>query len=109
MFGFDVVTELSLALDTGEFAGFVLRNGVSPVENRVTRLDEEQVELDWIARIDVAIRKEVLATQQDRLALVDALLPQRFRVIHPVNYLKLTFIIMEIYSIFCKKINKKCR
>lgn len=63
MLGFDIVPELGLALDPGEFASFVQRDGMSPVENRVTRLDKEQVQLDRVARVHVAVREKVLATQ----------------------------------------------
>ena len=85
MFGFDVVAELGLALHSGKGAGLIQGDGMCPVQDRVAGLDEEQVELDRIARVDVAVREEVLAPQQDRFALVDPLLPQRLRVIHPIH------------------------
>ena len=61
--GLDVVAELSLALDAGEGARLVLRDGVRAVEDRVAGLDVEQVELDGVARVHVAVREEVLAPQ----------------------------------------------
>ena len=51
MLGFDVVSELGLALDAGKLAGFVQRDGVSSIENRVTRLNEEQVKLDGVEQV----------------------------------------------------------
>ena len=86
MLRFDIVAKLRLALDAGKSAGLVQCDGVSAVENRVTRLDEEQVELDGIARVHVAVREEVLAPEEDRFVLVDPLLPQRLGVIHPIHY-----------------------
>lgn len=77
MLGFDMIAELCLTLYTGKCARLVQGDGVRSVQNRVPRLYVEQVELDGIARVHVAVRKEVFAPQQNCFAFVDSLLAQR--------------------------------
>ena len=62
-----------------------------------TDLHVEEVELDGVARVDVLVREEELATQQQVLALVDALLAQRLRVIQPVHCKKNTLKMLKLF------------
>lgn len=57
----DVVAELGLTLEASKGAGLIQSDGVSPVEDRIASLDEEQVELDGIARVHIAVREKVFA------------------------------------------------
>lgn len=86
MFALDVVTELVLALDAGELAGFVQRDRVRAVEDGVPGLHIQQVQLDGVARVDVLVGEKELAAQQHRLGLIDALLAQRLRRVDPVDF-----------------------
>ena len=62
-----------------------------------TDLHVEKVELDGVARVDVLVGEEELATQQQVLALVDALLAQRLRVIQPVHCKKNTLKMLKLF------------
>jgi len=86
--GLDIITKLGLALNSSKGACLIQRDRVSAVENRVPGLDEEQVELDGIARVYISVGEEILAPKEYGFALVNALFPQRFRVIHPIYYLQ---------------------
>ena len=55
MLGFDVVAELCLALHSSEGAGLIQCYWMRPIQDRVMGLDEEQIELDGIAGVDVAV------------------------------------------------------
>lgn len=56
------------------------------IQNGVPGLHIQQIQLHGIPRIDVLVREEEAATQQDRLGLIYALLPQGATDIHPVHW-----------------------
>ena len=85
MLRFDVISKLGLTLDAGKGTCLVQSDGMRSVQDRIASLDEEQVELDRITRVHVSIREKIFAAQQHRLGLVDPLLPQRLRMIHPID------------------------
>ncbi|CAB0017516.1 unnamed protein product [Nesidiocoris tenuis] len=60
---FDMIAELYVALDAGEFASHLLRYGMRGTQNGVAGLDVEKIQLHWIPRIDVAVREEEFPAQ----------------------------------------------
>lgn len=82
----DKVAELDLTLKSGQSDGFILADGVEAVDDTVATLHVQQVQLDGVARVDVRVGEEVLATQEERLRILDALLSQRLRVIDPIYW-----------------------
>jgi len=67
VFGFVVVAELDVALDAGELAGFVQGDGMGAIQDGISGLNVEQIQLNRVARIDVLIRKEKLSSKQNLL------------------------------------------
>lgn len=55
------------------------------IENGVTCLHVQQIQLNGVAGVDVLIREEEFASQQHGFGFVDALFAQRFSNIHPVD------------------------
>lgn len=45
----------------------------------------EQIELDWVSGVDVLVRVEELAAEQEDLVLIHPLLPEGPAVIEPVH------------------------
>lgn len=63
MFRFDVVPELGLALHSGKTARLVKSDWMSTIQDGIASLNEQKVQLHRIARVDIAVREEVLSAQ----------------------------------------------
>jgi hypothetical protein len=80
-----VIPKLNLTLYPCEFAGFLLRNWMSAVNDGVPGLDVQQIELHRIVRVYILVGEEELAPQEDGLVLVYSLFPERLRRVQPVD------------------------
>lgn len=78
-----VVSELNVCLDSSEFAGLVLGDGMSSVEDSIARLHIEQIQLNRISRIDVLVREEEFPLEKNCFRFVDALFPQGLAYVDP--------------------------
>lgn len=85
MLGLIVVSKLNVGLKAGELASQCLSDRVSGVEDSVSRLNVEEVELDWISRINVLIGKEEFPAEENGLTFSNTLLPERFTTVHPIH------------------------
>lgn len=79
-----VVSKLYVTLNASKLTGLILRDRVRAIQYRITRLHIQQVQLHGIPRVDVLVREEELAPQQQSLVLIDTLLTQSLRGVYPV-------------------------
>lgn len=64
---------------------FVQGDGMCAIQDGISRLHIEQVELHGIARVDVLVGVEELAAQQHCFRLVHPLLAERLGWVYPVH------------------------
>ena len=74
--GFIVVAILDLALESSKLDSLVSGTGVGTVNDSISGLDKEQVQLYWVITINVLIRKEELLSEGEHDGLLNALLTE---------------------------------
>lgn len=80
---FGVVPKLNMCLDSSEFAGLVLGDGVRTVDDSIASLHIEQIQLNRISRIDVLVREEEFPLEENCFRFIDTLFPQGLAYIDP--------------------------
>ena len=80
---FTMVSELDLDLVSRKLDRIVLSDGMCSVQNGLFGLLVEQIQLNWVARVDVGVAVEVFALQQQNIRFSNALLAKGFAMVHP--------------------------
>ena len=80
---FAMVSELYLDLVSRKLDRIVLSDRMSRVKNGLFGLLVEQIQLNWVARVDVGVAVEVFALQQQNVRFSNALLAKSFAMVHP--------------------------
>ena len=82
---FTMVSELYLALVSRKLDRIVLSDGMCRVQNGLFGLLVQQIQLNWVARVDISVAIEVFALKQQNICFSNALLSKSFAMVHPMN------------------------
>ena len=80
-----VVSELNLDLEGRELGRVVHPDRVGSIQDCLTGLLVQEVELNRVPGVDVGVAVEVFALQQQDVGLNDALLSESLAVVNPVH------------------------
>ena len=81
-----VISELDLDLEGRELGRVVHPDRVGSIQDGLSGLLVQEVELNRVPGVDVGVAVEVLALQKQDIGLNDALFSQGLAVVHPVHY-----------------------
>ena len=85
VFGLVVVAILDLTLESSELHGLITGTGMGSIDDGVSRLDIEQVQLDGVITVNVLIREKELLSESEHNGLLYALFTQRLLSVEPVH------------------------
>ena len=80
---FLMITEFDLTLKAGKLHRFIQCHRMCPINDPISTLNVEQIQLDGITLVDIGVGKEIFPSKDDGRLFIDLLLTKSFRLIQP--------------------------